>query len=148
MKYVIKRDGRRKVFDAQKIEDAILKAFLDVDGEITEYAKEKAHNIADYIENLDLDHDMGIEEIQDLVEKGLMATKRKDVAKNYILYREERTKVRNANSKLMKNITRTINKGGNNMNMNILMNILKINLILILIKTNILIYLKEKMNKV
>lgn len=104
MKYVIKRDGRRKVFDAQKIEDAILKAFLDVDGEITEYAKEKAHNIADYIENLDLDHDMGIEEIQDLVEKGLMSCKRKDVAKSYILYRENRTRIRNQKSALMNTI--------------------------------------------
>lgn len=104
MKYVIKRDGRRKVFDAQKIEDAILKAFLDVDGEVTEYAKEKAHNIADYIENLDLDHDMGIEEIQDLVEKGLMSCKRKDVAKSYILYRENRTRIRNQKSALMNTI--------------------------------------------
>jgi ribonucleoside-triphosphate reductase len=75
-----------------------------VDGEVTEYAKEKAHNIADYIENLDLDHDMGIEEIQDLVEKGLMSCKRKDVAKSYILYRENRTRIRNQKSALMNTI--------------------------------------------
>ena len=37
-----------------------------------------------------------------------MSTKRKDVAKNYILYREERTKIRNANSKLMQNIKEKI----------------------------------------
>lgn len=37
---------------------------------------------------------MSIEEIQDLVENGLMSTKRKDVAKAYITYREERTAVR------------------------------------------------------
>ena len=101
MKYVIKRDGRRKPFDGEKIETAILKAFLDVDGEVTEYAKDKAHNIADYIENLETDHDLGIEEIQDLVEKGLMSCKRKDVAKSYILYRENRTRVRNQKSALM-----------------------------------------------
>lgn len=107
---VIKRDGRIVDFDATKIERAILAAFQDVDGKITPYAKEKAENIASYIEGyyLDVDETPGIEEIQDLVEKGLMSTKRKDVAKNYILYREERTKVRNANSKLMQNIKEKI----------------------------------------
>ena len=107
---VIKRDGRIVDFDATKIEKAILAAFQDVDGKITPYAKEKAENIASYIEGyyLDVDETPGIEEIQDLVEKGLMSTKRKDVAKNYILYREERTKIRNANSKLMQNIKEKI----------------------------------------
>lgn len=107
---VIKRDGRIVDFDATKIERAILSAFEDVDGEITDYAKEKAANIASYIEGyyLDVDETPGIEDIQDLVEKGLMATKRKDVAKNYILYRENRTKIRNANSNLMKNIKEKI----------------------------------------
>ena len=81
---VIKRDGRIVDFDATKSERAILAAFQDVD------------------------ETPGIEEIQDLVEKGLMSTKRKDVAKNYILYREERTKIRNANSKLMQNIKEKI----------------------------------------
>ena len=103
---VIKRDGRIVDFDATKIERAILAAFEDIDGEITDYAKEKAANIASYIEGyyLDVDETPNIEEIQDLVEKGLMATKRKDVAKNYILYRENRTKIRNSNSQLMKAI--------------------------------------------
>ena len=107
---VIKRDGRVVPFDTTKIERAILAAFQDVDGKITPYAQEKAENIASYIEGyyLDVDETPGIEEIQDLVEKGLMSTKRKDVAKNYILYREERTKIRNANSKLMQNIKEKI----------------------------------------
>ena len=103
---VIKRDGRIVEFNAQKIEKAILAAFKEVDGEITNYAKEKAENIANYIEGyyLDVDETPSIEEIQDLVEKGLMATKRKDVAKSYILYREERNKIRNANTHLMKSV--------------------------------------------
>jgi ribonucleoside-triphosphate reductase len=107
---VIKRDGRLVDFDPAKIERAILAAFEDVDGEISDYAKDKAENIASYIEGyyLDVDETPNIEEIQDLVEKGLMATKRKDVAKNYILYRENRTKIRNANSKLMQNIKEKI----------------------------------------
>jgi ribonucleoside-triphosphate reductase len=106
MKQVKKRDGRIVDFDPKKIEKAILAAFIDVDGEASDYAKEKAANIASYIEGyyLDVDEIPEIEDIQDLVEKGLMATKRKDVAKNYILYREERTKIRNKNSQLMKNI--------------------------------------------
>ena len=95
MKQVKKRDGRIVDFDPKKIERAILAAFIDVDGEASDYAKEKAANIASYIEGyyLDVDEIPEIEDIQDLVEKGLMATKRKDVAKNYILYREERTKL-------------------------------------------------------
>ena len=103
---VIKRDGRIVEFNTEKIEKAILAAFKDVDGEITNYAKEKAENIANYIEGyyLDVDETPSIEEIQDLVEKGLMATKRKDVAKAYILYREERNKIRNANTHLMKSV--------------------------------------------
>ena len=107
---VIKRDGRLVDFDPMKIERAILAAFEDVDGEISDYARDKAENIASYIEGyyLDVDETPNIEEIQDLVEKGLMATKRKDVAKNYILYRENRTKIRNANSKLMQNIKEKI----------------------------------------
>ena len=103
---VIKRDGRLVDFDPRKIHNAILAAFKSVDGEITDYAKDKAENIASYIEGyyLDVDETPSIEEIQDLVEKGLMSTKRKDVAKEYILYREERNKIRNANTNLMKNI--------------------------------------------
>ena len=110
MKQVKKRDGRIVDFDSKKIERAILAAFIDVDGEASDYAKEKAANIASYIEGyyLDVDEIPDIEDIQDLVEKGLMATKRKDVAKNYILYREERTKIRNKNSQLMKNIQEKI----------------------------------------
>ena len=104
---VKKRDGRIVPFDPSKIQRAILAAFKSVDGELTDYAEAKAENIADYIEGYyeEVEETPGIEEIQDLVEKGLMSTKRKDVAKAYILYREERNKVRQKNSELMKNIS-------------------------------------------
>ena len=104
---VQKRDGRIVAFDPSKIQRAILAAFKSVDGELTDYAQSKAENIADYIEGYyeDVEETPGIEEIQDLVEKGLMSTKRKDVAKAYILYREERNKIRQKNSELMKNIS-------------------------------------------
>ena len=102
---VIKRDGRIVAFNRQKIINAILAAFEDVDGEITPYAQEKAENIAYYVEGYMEDvPELNIEEIQDLVEKGLMATKRKDVAKSYILYRQERNKIRQQKTSLMQSI--------------------------------------------
>lgn len=89
---VIKRDGRKVNFDKDKIKVAVLKAFIDVDGEETTYAKEKARDIASCIESLD--KDMSVEEIQDVVEEKLMASNRKDVARAYIIYRNERNKIR------------------------------------------------------
>ena len=96
MLQIEKRDKRMVQFNKLKIENAILKAFKQVDGEVSEYALEKASNIADYIEHkaLQTDRPLTVEEIQDLVENGLMATKRKDVARAYITYREERTAAR------------------------------------------------------
>ena len=93
---IIKRDKTIESFDFTKIINAIIKAFKEVDGEITPYAKTKATNIANYIyeKAKSADHVFSVEEIQDLVEKGLMTTSRKDVAKAYILYRERRTAAR------------------------------------------------------
>ena len=105
MEKIIKRDGRIVDFDRTKIEQAILKAFAAVDGEITDQAKTKAANIANYFVSLDLgDELLSVEQIQDLVEKGLMSTKRKDVAKAYIFYRDKRNRIRNKNSTLFKDI--------------------------------------------
>ena len=100
---VIKRDGRKAKFDKDKIKVAVLKAFIDVDGEETTYAKEKARDIANYIESLD--RDMSVEEIQDVVEEKLMASNRKDIAKAYIIYRNNRTKVRERNTQLMRDVS-------------------------------------------
>lgn len=100
---VQKRDGRQVDFDASKIKNAILKAFKSVDGEITPYAEQKAENIADYIEGYYEDEATAtIEEIQDLVEKGLMSTRRKDVARAYITYRNQRTEEREKNTEIFK----------------------------------------------
>ena len=94
MKFIIKRDGRRVAFDRSKIEEAILKSFFDVDGDISEFAETKAKNIADYIESQAETEELTVENIQDLVENGLMSTKRKDVARKYIKYRDWRSKLR------------------------------------------------------
>ena len=99
-----KRDGTYQEFDRNKIIDAILAAFEEVDGDIDDYAIIKAGNIADYIGDLAETKTLGIEEIQDLVEHGLSSTKRKDVAKAYILYRDKRTRERNRNNELTKEI--------------------------------------------
>lgn len=100
---VQKRDGRKVKFDKEKIKIAVLKAFIDVDGEETAYAKEKARDIANYIESLN--KNMTVEEIQDLVEEKLMASNRKDIAKAYIIYRNNRTKIRERNTQLMKDVS-------------------------------------------
>ena len=93
---VIKRDGRKAKFDKDKIKVAVLKAFIDVDGEETTYAKEKARDIANYIESLN--KDMSVEEIQDVVVNKLMASSRKDVAAKYVEYRYKRKLVRESNT--------------------------------------------------
>lgn len=94
--YIKKRDGRVVPFDKDRIKNAVLAAFKEVDGEVSEYANTKAENIANYIEAaFQSSNDLySVEDAQDLVEKGLMSSKRKDVAKAYILYREERSKAR------------------------------------------------------
>ena len=103
---VIKRDGREKDFSKERIVNAVLKAFFAVDKEISEYAKEKANHIAEYIEKYAIDNNkkLTVEEVQDLVEKGLMSTKRKDVAKAYVTYRHERDIIRTRNSTLRKRV--------------------------------------------
>ena len=100
MQYIKKRDGRIVEFNRNKIVNAILKAFEEMDGEISDYALEKANNIANFIRDK-TDEILTVEQIQDLVENGLMATKRKDVARSYIRYRQERERVRKWNSQMM-----------------------------------------------
>ena len=84
---VIKRNGSEVEFDKQKIVAAIIKAFreqyISADGDMM-LCTEK---IADEIENMSKTKNLHVEEIQDIVEKKLMATKYKDVAKAYINYR-------------------------------------------------------------
>lgn len=109
MKQIQKRDGRLVPFDKMKIVDAVLAAFKDTDnGELSDYAYIKAGNIADYIGEVANERELTIEEIQDMVQNGLMSTKRKDVATNYILYRAERTRERNRRSQMMQEIGKKI----------------------------------------
>ena len=101
MQYIKKRDGRLVKFNKTKIVDAILSAFKEVDGEPSPYALEKANKIADFVEKQGKNKTLTVEEVQDIVERGLMSTKRKDVARKYITYREERARIRNWNTQMM-----------------------------------------------
>ena len=116
---VIKRDGREMPFSKERIVNAVLKAFIAIDGEASDYAQEKANHIAEYIEKYTIDNQkkLTVEEIQDLVEKGLMSTKRKDVAKAYVTYRHERDVIRTRNSTLRKKVMEKL-KAANVQNQN------------------------------
>jgi len=121
---IVKRDGRQVEFDKERIVNAVCKAFKEVDGELTEYAKLKADNIANYIEQVALEREtngekISIEEVQDLVEHGLMCCRRKDVAKCYILYRDKRTRDRQYNTDMVRAVrekleaTHVVNQNAN-----------------------------------
>lgn len=96
---VIKRNSERVDFDPRKIEVAILKAFAEVRSESDDDIRECAKRIAHEIESTG--KDLSVEEIQDMVEKKLMATKYKDVAKAYINYRYLHTMARSQYQTLM-----------------------------------------------
>lgn len=100
---VIKRDGRQVEFDKDKIVSAISKAFCDVDGEVSENAQKIISSIADEISGMKKE-ELSVEEIQDIIEKKLMKSSRKDVAKSYIIYRNERTKIRQMKTRLAQDI--------------------------------------------
>ncbi|MGM9762518.1 MAG: anaerobic ribonucleoside triphosphate reductase [Candidatus Cryptobacteroides sp.] len=95
VKYVVKRDGRVVLFDNRKIVDAILKAM-----DVTEGGEDivLAAEIASLISKLDAEQ-MSVEQIQDHVEMELMNSTRKEVAKKYIAYRNQRNLARKAKSR-------------------------------------------------
>ncbi len=97
---VIKRDYSKERFDLNKITEAVLKAMDSANhGDIVDATKiskgvyeslmERNERIANYLPS--------IEEIQDVVEQRLMRSEFLDVAKAYILYRNEQTQKRKRN---------------------------------------------------
>lgn len=105
---VIKRDERQVVFEKNKIVIAILKAFKDVDKDLYDEnaSRERAESIASSIEHKNTT--LTVEEIQDIIESKLMGSNRKDVAKAYILYRNERNKARERKSKMVQSVMRRV----------------------------------------
>ncbi|MDO4804101.1 MAG: ribonucleoside triphosphate reductase [Lachnospiraceae bacterium] len=99
---VIKRDGQIAEFEISKITEAITKAFVALEKQYHPSVIEliALHVTADF-ENKVIDGQIGVESIQDSVEKVLSESGYADVAKAYILYRKQREKVRNVNSALL-----------------------------------------------
>lgn len=104
MRKVIKRDGREVEFDKNKIVNAIRKAMQSVNLTTMNGLEKK---IADEIHNLN--RAIEVEKIQDIIEEKLMASDYKDVAKAYIIYRNERTKNREKKSELVKKVMVRVN---------------------------------------
>jgi adenosylcobalamin-dependent ribonucleoside-triphosphate reductase len=95
---IIKRNGNTVDFDKSKIVLAIEKAMGETEQGIDiELSSDIADSIEEDIKELDII--LNVEAIQDMVEEYLMDSERKDVAKRYILYREERNRSRNIKSK-------------------------------------------------
>ncbi len=101
---VTKRDGRLVKFNKEKIKNAVLSAFKEVDGTITPEAEDLATSISNNIEETSRKSNLSVEDIQDRVEKYLYNSPRFDVAKAFTIYRNDRSRIRNSKSKLMKEI--------------------------------------------
>ncbi|MFP4026227.1 MAG: anaerobic ribonucleoside-triphosphate reductase [Candidatus Brocadiia bacterium] len=93
---VRKRDGRLVPFDQDKIADAIFKAAQSVGGEDRVLAEELAGVVTMFLEKNYADSPPHIEEIQDTVEKVLIEMGHARTAKAYILYRDRRSRIREA----------------------------------------------------
>ena len=99
---VIKRNGTLSSYDAERIATAMKKAFLAVEGEndidnkrIHETAEQIANRITEVLNNRwPTGGTIHIEQIQDLVELGLMRLGEHKVARAYVLYREQRKQER------------------------------------------------------
>lgn len=103
---VIKRDGRENPFNSEKIYVAVMKAFNErekKDGNAIPEKEDIAKQIAKEISESSKDK-MTVEEIQDIVETKLMKSSRPEVAKDYILYRDKRTVVRDRKNKLVQKV--------------------------------------------
>ncbi|MGL4623649.1 MAG: anaerobic ribonucleoside triphosphate reductase [Culicoidibacterales bacterium] len=92
---VIKRDGERQPFTPEKIEQAITKAYQATG--VTLSASKLQTVIATLLAQIEAS-ELDVETIQDFVEKQLMQTD-PEVAKRYILYREQRTAERKKRTK-------------------------------------------------
>lgn len=108
---VIKRDGRIVEFDSTKVFNAIIKAMTSINNCNTALAKK----ITDEISRANCD--LNVETIQDMIENKLMASNCKDVAKAFIIYRNDRTRERERNSSIIRKV-RDRNSGKNIQNSN------------------------------
>lgn len=97
---IIKRNGQEMAFDNNKIRNAISKANLSVDDQSKRLSEMQIDSIVDKVtkECESMGRAVGVEEIQDFVEKAIMEQESYDVAKNYITYRYIRQLARQVNT--------------------------------------------------
>lgn len=102
MIYTIKkRDGRTVVFNREKIKNAIMAAARAVGGDNEEIADRLSIEVIEYLERNIRKEELNVELVQDAVEKVLIENGHAQTAKAYILYRNNRTRMREAQSDLM-----------------------------------------------
>lgn len=109
IKSIMKRDGRVVLYDESKIASAILKALEAAREGDASVAAQVANSVEARLEELCGDGTPRIEQIQDTVEQELMRAGCEEAAKQYILYRAERTRIREAKTSLMKSIDEITN---------------------------------------
>ncbi len=93
---IIKRDGHMVDYSPEKIENAIMKANMEVEEE-DQASPTQIKNIIKYIEKLGKKR-MLVEDIQDIIEQKLMSIGKYSLAKKYITYRYTRELVRKSNT--------------------------------------------------
>jgi ribonucleoside-triphosphate reductase (formate) len=94
VKHCMKRDGRIVRFDRNRIQNAILKAFLESNEGNPYIAKKVTESVIERINRIFIESVPNVEQIQDLVEDTLMNLNFRHTAKRYILYREMRNRER------------------------------------------------------
>lgn len=106
IRFIVKRDGRKVSFNEDKIANAIRKALISVhpDDKSTSQHEEEVvekltRKVVSEIEKQNLE-EPSVENTQDLIEKVLIQADLADEAKNFILYRQNRSNVRNYNTDL------------------------------------------------
>jgi len=97
-----KRDGREVPFNIEKIVNAIFKATRAAGEESYSTALELAERVVEELNKSPEKKIPGVEDIQDVVERVLIEAGHAETAKKYILYRAERTRIREMNTRLMK----------------------------------------------
>jgi ribonucleoside-triphosphate reductase len=98
-----KRDGRDVPFNSEKIAQAIYKAAQAVGGHDYTAALDLTEQVVQALEAKMREQEaVTVEETQDLVEKMLIESGHAKTAKAYILYRAERTRIRDMNTKIIK----------------------------------------------
>ena len=102
---IIKRDGRTTAFNKDKIAEAVEKAFQACAAmQDRKVADEIADKVVAKLEAGAIEGTPTVEGIQDLVEETLIESGFVQTAKAYILYRAERNRARDVNSRLIKTL--------------------------------------------